>query len=243
MKAYYFPNSFKQRCNIETGLENKIHVWHTALEYHFKHEKLFQTWLSPEEIIRAKSLALSFRQRFIVSRGLLRKLLSDYSGQSPEKIYFSYTESGKPIFINHFLKQIEFNLSHSQNRVAFAFTLDTPIGIDIEYKKQGKYFDAIAYRFFSAQNYEQLKNLQGEAKLNIFFDHWVRNEALLKALGYRLRTHPLSKYQVDKKRINLVQDNDACSILSFTLHAGFAAALAIKGENKPLIIKKHDFII
>lgn len=190
-------------------------------------------------MIRAESLVLALRQRFIVSRGILRKLLSDYSGQSPEKIVFSYTQSGKPVFINHSLKQIEFNLSHSQTRVAFAFTCDTPIGIDIEYKTPRKYLDKIAYRFFTAQDYEQLKNLQGEEKLNTFFDLWVRNEALLKALGQHLGTHPLSKYKANKKRIDIT-DREQCTVFSLTLQADFAAALAIKGESKPLLIRTYD---
>ncbi|WP_218813742.1 4'-phosphopantetheinyl transferase family protein [Rickettsiella endosymbiont of Dermanyssus gallinae] len=191
-------------------------------------------------MIRAESLALALRQRFILSRGILRKLLSAYSGQSPEKIIFSYTQSGKPVFVNHSPRQIEFNLSHSQNRVAFAFAWDTPIGIDIEYKTPRKHLDKIAYRFFTAQDYEQLKNLQGEEKLNTFFDLWVRNEAFLKAVGRRLGTHPLSKYKANKKQIDITKDKESCTILSLTLQADFAAALAIKGENKPLLIRTYD---
>jgi 4'-phosphopantetheinyl transferase len=229
-----------KRCRIETELDNKIHIWHTTLECHTECCKLFYTWLSAEETIRAESLALPVRQRFIVSRGLLRRLLSHYSGQSPEKIHFSYTQSGKPIFINHSLKPIEFNLSHSQNRVAFAFTFDTPLGIDIEYKTQRKYIDKIAYRFFDAHDYEQLKNLQGEEKLNTFFELWVRHEALLKALGRHLQTHPLAKYKTKKSLMPLTNDNNPCAILSLSLHPDFAAALAIKGKNKPLIIRSYD---
>lgn len=142
--------------------------------------------------------------------------------------------------INHSPKQIEFNLSHSHNRVAFAFTWDTPIGIDIEYKTPRKYLDKIAYRFFSAQDYEQLKNLQGEEKLNTFFDLWVRHEALLKALGQRLGTHSLSKYKSNQKQIAIIKKKEPCAILSLILQEGFAAALAIKGENKPLLIRTYD---
>ncbi|WP_126323476.1 4'-phosphopantetheinyl transferase family protein [Candidatus Rickettsiella viridis] len=225
---------------METGLDDQVHVWHTSLEQHIKHYSLFQTWLSEEERIRAENLALALRQRFVLSRGILRKLLSGYSGQSPEKIVFSYTQSGKPVFINHSLKQIEFNLSHSHNRVAFAFTWDTPIGIDIEYKTPRKYLDKIAYRFFTAQDYEQLKSLQGEEKLNTFFELWVRHEALLKALGQRLGTHPLSEYKTNKKPMAITKDKDPCTVLSLTLQADFAAALAIKGENKSLLIRTYD---
>ena len=227
-----------------TQLENgSIHVLHTKLDMHRKHYPLFQSWLSVEEKIRAKKLKLPYRQRFILTRGLLRKLLSDYSGQSPEKIHFSYTESGKPLFINPSLnKPIEFNLSHSRERVAFAFTMDTPIGIDLEYKIQRKYIDKIAYRFFSAHDYEQLRYLTGEEKLNAFFNAWVRNEASLKALGYHLQTHPLSQYKTSQSS-TLIKAPAICSLFSLTLHPNFAAAIAIKGNSKPIIVKECDYLL
>ena len=199
---------------------------------------LFQTWLSEEEILRVKKLAQPLRQRFIVIRGILRKLLSSYSNESPKQIQFAYTQSGKPIFINlSQIKPIEFNLSHSKNRVAFAFTYHTPIGIDIEYKTQREYFDKIAYRFFSADEYEQLNNLpSSEEKLNTFFNYWVRNEARLKAIGSGLETHRSSKYHANKPSSDFINTNEQCSIHSLTLHPDFAAALAICGENKTLSI-------
>lgn len=222
------------------NLNNEIHIWHTVFKEHIKYFKLFQTWLSLEERIKAKTLVLPFRQNFVVSRGILRALLSKYSGQSPEKITFSYTQFGKPVFINQISEQIEFNLSHSHNRIAFAFTKNTPIGIDIEYKKARKYLDKIAYRFFTAQDYQRLKNLHGEEKLNTFFDLWVRNEALLKVSGQRLRAHPLSNYKTIHNPAATKKAQERFTVFSLTLHADFAGAIAIEGKNKPFQIRTLD---
>lgn len=220
-------------------LENgTIHLWHTALDLRSKRFPLFQSWLSIEEKIRAEKLNLRCRQRFILTRGILRNLLSNYSGQSPEKIHFSYTEAGKPLFINSSLNNpIEFNLSHSRERVAFAFTMGTPIGIDLEYKTPRKYMDKIAYRFFSAHDYEQLKRLTREKKLNAFFKTWVRNEALLKARGYPLQTHPYSKYKTNKS-LTLMKKPSPYALISLALHPDFAAAIAIKGNGKSIRVKR-----
>lgn len=225
--------------SIKATLDSAIHVWHTVLSDHNKYYTLFQDWLSAEEKSRIAKFKPLYRQRFILSRGILRDLLSRYSGQTPEKIQFSYTEQGKPIFMSQgFNKRIEFNLSHSKERIAFAFTQDTPVGIDLEYKKQRKYIDKIAYRFFPGEDYEQLKYLNNEEKLTAFFNAWVSNEALLKALGQHLQTHPFSKY----KNLNptLIPKKASYTVLLLALHPEVAAALAIKGKNsKPIIIRKY----
>jgi 4'-phosphopantetheinyl transferase len=221
-------------------LNNTIHVWHTVLDDHLKHYKLFQSWLSIEEKTRAEKLKRPYRQRFILTRGILRNLLADYSDHPPVKIHFSYTQLGKPLFISPTLnKQIEFNLSHSKERVAFAFTQTTPIGIDLEYNKaQRKYIDKIAYRFFSAHDYEHLKRLHGKEKLNTFFKLWVHNEALLKALGRHLQTHPFSKFKTTSASVAMKEMN-LCTLFPLALHPDFSAAVAINGNSKPIIIKKY----
>ncbi len=169
--------------------------------------------------------------------------MSRYIEQRPETINFAYTEFGKPLFNNaSFTQQIEFNVSHSHGRAAFAFTLSTPIGIDLEYKLKRKYIDKIAYRFFPARNYEQLKRLTGDEKLNTFFKMWVHNEAILKAFGYHLRTHPFSKYRTQTLQLkkNFIAEKNTYSFSLLALHPDFAAALAIKGKHsKPIIIKEY----
>lgn len=188
--------------------------------------------------MRAKKLTLSRYQRFVLIRGLLRGLLSDYTGQPPKKIHLTYTQSGKPnLLALPFEKKLEFNLSHSKNRIAFAFTLDTPIGIDLEYKQPRKFLDKIAYRFFSSDDYKRIKVLTGTKKLDAFFSTWVHNEALIKASGNSLKTHTFSQYNINlDKELILDKEKLAYSLLSLTLHADFSAALAIKGKAKTVII-------
>ncbi|MDQ8039905.1 MAG: 4'-phosphopantetheinyl transferase superfamily protein [Rickettsiella sp.] len=233
---------YKKGHCIQATLGSAIHIWHAKLGDHINQYKLFQNWLSIEEMARAEKLSPPYCHRFVLSRGILRHLLSNYSGQSPSQIQFSYTESGKPYLMNSSLKQIEFNLSHSHDRAAFAFTLDTPIGIDLEYKITKKYIDKIAYRFFSVHDYEKIKRLTGKKKLNAFFNAWVRNEALLKALGCHLQTHPFSRHQAQNKQIKkaIIEKSNPCFIFTLSLHPDFATALAIKGSNKIITIKKYD---
>ena len=227
---------------MQTTLDNAIHIWHAKLNNSINQYKLFQSWLSVEEKARAEKLKLVYRQHFILTRGILRDLLFHYTKQPPEKINFCYTEFGKPFFTNPSINlPIEFNLSHSHNMAVFAFTLDTPLGIDLEYKRQRKYIDKIAYRFFSVRDYEKLMRLSGDKKLNSFFNAWVKNEALLKAIGRHLQTHPFSKYKIHDKQQALMEKkwHSSCSAFYLTLHPDFAAALAIKGKCKTITIKKY----
>ncbi len=227
---------------------NSVHVWHTTLDLHDKRCRTFWCWLSAAEKARAEKLKLPYRQRFILTHGLLRKLLSVYSEQPPEKIHFSYTPLGKPLFLNPSMKkQIEFSLSHSKNMAALAFTLDTPIGIDLELKIFRNNIDKIAYRFLSSDDCERLKKLNGEKKLHAFFNAWVKLEASIKAFGHSLKTHPLSQYASDANRKKMVSDkNILCkkkypySLCTLTLHPNFAAALAVKGSIKAIVTKELD---
>lgn len=227
---------------IKTVLNNSIHVWHTNFEAHCTFYKIFQSWLAEEEKIRAEKLKSDYRQNFILGRGVLRSLLAHYTGQIPKKITFSYTPSGKPMFIPPYSdKQVEFNISHSRNKLALAFTLNTSIGVDLEYKSSRKYMDKIAYRFLASDNYERLQRLNGKRKINAFFNAWVRHEATLKALGSSLKTHPLSHYlnkPIQNSRI-LIQEKNLCSLSNLELHPDFAAALAIQGANKAIIVNQY----
>lgn len=227
------------------GLLNQsiIHIWHTRFDDHTKKYKLFESWLAPEEKIRAEKLAIPYRQNFIISRAVLRDLLAYYSQQPPQKLKLSYSVSGKPLLINS--QSLEFNLSHSKNILVYAFTIDTPVGIDIEYINPRMHLDKIAYRFLLADEYDRLQLLHGIKKIKVFFNAWVRNEALIKAMGNTLQTHPYSRYklsldpQISTLKYKQKDLNSFYEISNLSLYPDFAAAIAVKGNEKPILIKEY----
>lgn len=221
-----------------------IHIWHTRFDDHTKKYKLFKSWLAPEEKIRAEKLAIPYRQNFITSRGVLRDLLAYYSQQPPQKLKLSYSVSGKPLLINS-ERSLEFNLSHSKNILVCAFTIDTPVGVDIEYINPRMHLDKIAYRFLVTDEYDRLQLLHGVKKIKVFFNAWVRNEALIKAMGNTLQTHPYSRYklsldpQISTLKYKQKDLNFFYAISNLSLYPDFAAAIAVKGNEKPILIKKY----
>lgn len=222
-----------------------IHLWHTKLDDHSKKYLLYQSWLASNEKIRAQKLAFPYRQNFVISRGILRDLLAYYSKKYPEKLKLNYSDSGKPIFDKKSKVRIEFNLSHSKDILVCVFTIGTPVGIDIEYINPISHLDKIAYRFLPAYEYDQLQVLQGSNKLQIFFKAWVRNEALIKAKGNSLQTHLSSRYkrsletELNTSIFQQTEINSVYTISNLFLYPNFATAIAVKGNEKPIIIKEY----
>lgn len=222
-----------------------MHIWHTRLEEHTKKYSLFQNWLAPEEKIRAEKLATPYRLGYVIARAVLRDLLAYYSEQCPQKLKLTHSVSGKPFLINP-EQRIEFNLSHSKNILVYVFTIGTPVGIDIEYINHRIHIDKIAYRFLPAYEYDRLQLLQGIKKLETFFNAWVRNEALIKAMGNTLKTHPYSRYKLSSnpqistlKYKKMGEINPFYTISNLFLYPDFATAIAVKGNEKNIIIKKY----
>ena len=114
------------------------------------------------------------------------------------------TEDGKPFIPG--LPDIHFNLSHSGDYIACAFS-DKEVGLDLqEQARTHTSIVRIAKRFFSAKEYEAIQALPAEdpsvvpghptnaadsdnsaCRLPLFYNLWTIKEAYLKYLGYGLR--------------------------------------------------------
>jgi 4'-phosphopantetheinyl transferase len=89
---------------------NTVHLWRVWLnDFNIKVQNLTDL-LSQDEKARATRLHFDIhRERFIIARAFLRKILHLYTGISPELIQFIYGRHGKPS-INY---PLQFNVSHS----------------------------------------------------------------------------------------------------------------------------------
>jgi 4'-phosphopantetheinyl transferase len=72
--------------------------------------------------------------------------------------------------------------------VACAVTAEGDVGVDVECTDRGVNTGGIAARFFAPAEASHLKQLDGEARRDRFFDFWTLKEALVKALGTGLAT-------------------------------------------------------
>jgi len=177
---------------------NEIHVWSFSLAA--THEADAFTYLTPDEQQRANRLIQPLhQQRFISARATLRQLLSHYLALPAQDIRFGYNEHKKPYLLFPSNSRLTFNLAHSHDRAVYAFGLDHALGIDIEKMTETDHH-ALAQRYFSTQEKNELNALPQAEKKEGFYRLWTRKEALLKAVGKGLSI-PLASFSVSSKNI------------------------------------------
>jgi 4'-phosphopantetheinyl transferase len=161
----------------------------------------FADLLQPAEVIRALGGMLSAdeqsradrfyferdRRRYIVSRGLLRQILSRYLALDGHDLVFRYGEWGKPALGDYEnTRDMQFNLSHAADRVVCVLATNRRVGIDVESIRPIPEADDIVDRFLPPENSRNYHSLNASRREEAFFWHWTRREALFKALGHGL---------------------------------------------------------
>lgn len=96
-----------------------------------------------------------------------------------------YNSFGKPFLPD--CPSLNFNISHSKNIVIIGFSLDTPIGVDIEFVEN----KVNIQDYIDIFNEIEMKNISNTLNtFNQFYISWTRKEAILKALGYGFSLNP-----------------------------------------------------
>ena len=166
-----------------TSLElmtEEVQVWVASLEVpDGRYSELSRT-LSGEEKGRAEGMVPLLARRYVVARGILRTLLSGFTGTAAAKLRFDYGISGKPSLAGH---DIHFNISHSAELGLFAFSPDRPVGVDVENERPVRRLLDVAQRFMSEEEIRSLAATAPEARDAEFLKSWVVREARLKAEG------------------------------------------------------------
>ena len=162
-------------------MSEEVQVWVASLDVNDTRYDALSRMLPREERERAASLAPVAGRRFVVARGILRKLLSGFTGTAAEKLQFSYGRSGKPVLVDH--DGIHFNISHSADLGLFAFAPDRPVGVDVENNRPVRRLLDVAQRFMSEEELRSLAETPAAERDSAFLRSWVVREARLKAEG------------------------------------------------------------
>lgn len=161
---------------------DQVHIWSVFLPEAENIIDFLASILVEDEHQQAYSFKLRKHQKqYIITRGILKLLLSGYLDDNPKTIEIIYGLWGKPRLLKERL--LHFNISHSQDYVLFAFTKDYEVGIDLEYIDKSLKIDEISLNFFSKSELNYWKNLDYEAQIPYFFKLWTCKEAYLKASG------------------------------------------------------------
>jgi 4'-phosphopantetheinyl transferase len=164
---------------------DEISIWITELDRDQGVVKNLEQILSPEEKVRAARFHfVRDRDRFVVGRGTLRRLLGAYSKLAPEGLRFHYGPQGKPsLDTRDGGSPVYFNLAHTKGLALYAFALTREVGIDLEFIQADFSVEEIARRYFSKSEYDELLALPAECRAEAFFLCWTRKEAYIKARG------------------------------------------------------------
>jgi len=207
---------------------NEIHIWSTTLVLSNDQETLKLAWLSNDERDRANRFHfLIHKRRYIAARSTLREIMSIYLNVAPQEIIFAYDDNKKPYLHRPNFPRLQFNLSHSNEIAVYAFTLDHPIGVDIE-KVQDKYDEKVARRFFSHDEKVTLQELPLHDRITGFYRIWARKEAIIKAIGKGLAM-PLPTFSVSVNNIHekiTLEGNETWSLIPLSIHGSYQSAVA-----------------
>lgn len=173
---------------------DEVHIWTIDLEAALNQGRDLHLTLSSDEIKRAERFRSDIhRSRFIVSRALMRFILSEYISIKPEGIIFRYNSYGKPFIYNQI--GIKFSFSRSDRLALLGVTSAYDIGIDIERLKEVDDLEGIARRFFTNREYTELQRIDPKFKVEAFLRMWTCKEAYAKAVGFGLSL-PLNSVEV-----------------------------------------------
>ncbi len=229
----------------ESGDGDEVHVWRVDLDG--VPEGAVASSLSADERERAGRFRFERdRRRFVVARGVLRRLLGRYLDREPARVRFGYGPRGKPFVAAG--GGLRFNLSHSAGLALLAFGWRREVGVDVERVRPVPEAEDIARRYFSRWEEAELRRLPAGERQAAFFRCWTRKEAFVKATGDGL-SRPLDGFDVtlapgEPARLLRLAGEPAAGhrfwIEDVSPGRGFAAALAVEGSPARVIGRRGD---
>lgn len=144
------------------------------------------------------------RKRYLVTRALVRKVLSRYADVAPGDWRFAVNDHGRPRIAlpagaDAGCQGLDFNLSHTRGLIAMAVSRHRPLGVDVEQVSARRGSLDIAQRFFSPREAAALARVPAAALQERFYEYWTFKEAYIKARGLGLSL-PLERFGFDFPR-------------------------------------------
>jgi 4'-phosphopantetheinyl transferase len=165
--------------------EGDVQIWCISLTSEVAYINGLWSDLSIDEQVRANRFHFQTdRKRYIVSRGMMKRILSRYVDVKPDRLQFKYNYYGKPDLAEDFSQaKLRFNLSHSHELALLAVTRQREIGVDLEHICDATSDKNIPANFFSPKEMASFRGLPPERRREVFYRRWTRKEAYLKATG------------------------------------------------------------
>jgi 4'-phosphopantetheinyl transferase len=141
-----------------------------------------------ERAQQARFLFAKDRQRYLITRALVRTVLSRYADVGPSDWQFTKNKYGKPqIADSHRIEpSIHFNLSHTHSLIVLAVARQQALGVDVENWTARPATLDLARRFFAPGEALELASVPSQDQQYRFFEYWTFKESYIKARGMGL---------------------------------------------------------
>lgn len=133
------------------------------------------------------------RCRYLVTRALVRTVLSRYAPIAPEEWMFSTNAYGRPAIANEKARHLSFNISHTHSLIVLGVTSRRALGLDVENVRDRPASIDIAAHYFAPQEVAVLTAAPPLQQQDRFFEYWTFKESYIKARGMGLSL-PLDKF-------------------------------------------------
>lgn len=169
---------------------DQIDLWLTPLDDPRLTESIAEYWalLAPTEQLQHDRFRFAKdKHRYLVTRALIREVLSKYAPADSRDWVFSSDRYGKP-FISHprgFVEHISFNISHSDALVVVAIARDRAVGVDTE-RPRSLVFLEEANHFLTSKENASIRALPLAIQRWRFLELWTLKESYVKARGVGL---------------------------------------------------------
>lgn len=148
----------------------------------------YRTLLTADEHERmARFVFERDRHAFLLTRALVRTMLSRYAPVAPADWRFIANAHGRPEILDRppGVPDLRFNISHTDGLIACAVTIGREVGVDVEHVGRQLLHD-VAGRHFAPKEVADLRSLPAAEQDRVFFDYWTLKEAYIKARGFGL---------------------------------------------------------
>lgn len=241
MRAGPVGQGFVERCQSLFMKADEIHLWNVRIAA--GEDCLLELYASLSQDESKKANGFHFdrhRRSYIICRGLVRTILAGYLGLKPTEIQFQYGAEGKPFLQD---RPVRFSVSHSADRVLYAFCRNHELGVDLEYVRDLPDLETLARHCFAPSEYAEFCNTAPAVRTRAFFRSWTRKEAYTKGTGQGLSLPPDSLHVPTQRelpanaRIMLGPDPQPSdwSLRHLEPAPGYVGALATPLASAPLL--------
>jgi 4'-phosphopantetheinyl transferase len=187
--------------DLEASPSRPIDLWCTFYSV-LENEGLLREYRSLlSESERQQELRFHFardQRRYLITRALVRTVLSRYADVGPREWVFAVNDYGRPLIANVAATagKLSFNVSHTDGLIVLAVAHGHEVGVDVENTSARAACIDIADRFFAPAEVRALHELPQARQQQRFFEYWTLKESYIKARSMGLSI-PLDHFSFD----------------------------------------------